>query len=181
MMQFLKRVLTKKKGVTILEGLIALGLLALVAAGTFGVLLSVARKSGAPDIREEMVLAVERANDQLQMYSPDILKENDSDIPSMSNDKLYEQYANGMCGGSLIPAEVKVSDSSPMSIGSHNIKCMLPPLCDYSNSTFTYTVREASFTTHNYGASNMVTDYASAFPTKGRQVTFNITCNGFTL
>ncbi len=174
MMQFLKRVLTKKKGVTILEGLIALGLLALVAAGTFGVLLSVARKSGAPDIREEMVLAVERANDQLQMYSSGI-------VSGMTNSKLYEQYANGMCGGSLIPAEVKVSDSSPMSIGSHNIKCMLPPLCDYSNSTFTYTVREASFTTHNYGASNMVTDYASAFPTKGRQVTFNITCNGFTL
>lgn len=173
-MQFLKRVLTKKKGVTILEGLIALGLLALVAAGTFGVLLSVARKSGAPDIREEMVLAVERANDQLQMYSSGI-------VSGMTNSKLYEQYANGMCGGSLIPAEVKVSDSSPMSLGSHNIKCMLPPLCDYSNSTFTYTVREASFTTHNYGASNMVTDYASAFPTKGRQVTFNITCNGFTL
>ena len=173
-MQFLKRVLTKKKGVTILEGLIALGLLALVAAGTFGVLLSVARKSGAPDIREEMVLAVERANDQLQMYSSGI-------VSGMTNSKLYEQYANGMCGGSLIPAEVKVSDSSPMSIGSHNIKCMLPPLCDYSNSTFTYMVREASFTTHNYGASNMVTDYASAFPTKGRQVTFNITCNGFTL
>lgn len=174
MMQFLKRVLTKKKGVTILEGLIALGLLALVAAGTFGVLLSVARKSGAPDIREEMVLAVERANDQLQMYSSGI-------VSGMTNSKLYEQYANGMCGGSLILAEVKVSDSSPMSIGSHNIKCMLPPLCDYSNSTFTYTVREASFTTHNYGGSNMVTDYASAFPTKGRQVTFNITCNGFTL
>lgn len=173
-MQFLKRVLTKKKGVTILEGLIALGLLALVAAGTFGVLLSVARKSGAPDIREEMVLAVERANDQLQMYSSGI-------VSGMTNSKLYEQYANGMCGGSLIPAEVKVSDSSPMELGSHNIKCMLPPLCDYSNSTFTYTVREASFTTHNYGASNMVTDYASAFPTKGRQVTFNITCNGFTL
>lgn len=174
MMQFLKRVLTKKKGVTILEGLIALGLLALVAAGTFGVLLSVARKSGAPDIREEMVLAVERANDQLQMYSSGI-------VSGMTNSKLYEQYANGMCGGSLIPAEVKVSDSSPMSLGPHNIKCMLPPLCDYSNSTFTYTVREASFTTHNYGVSNMVTDYASAFPTKGRQVTFNITCNGFTL
>ena len=174
MMQFLKRVLTKKKGVTILEGLIALGLLALVAAGTFGVLLSVARKSGAPDIREEMVLAVERANDQLQMYSSGI-------VSGMTNSKLYEQYANGMCGGSLIPAEVKVSDSSPMELGSHNIKCMLPPLCDYSNSNFTYTVREASFTTHNYGASNMVTDYASAFPTKGRQVTFNITCNGFTL
>lgn len=174
MMQFLKRVLTKKKGVTILEGLIALGLLALVAAGTFGVLLSVARKSGAPDIREEMVLAVERANDQLQMYSSGI-------VSGMTNSKLYEQYANGMCGGSLIPEEVKVSDSSPMSLDSHNIKCMLPPLCDYSNSTFTYTVREASFTTHNYGASNMVTDYASAFPTKGRQVTFNITCNGFTL
>lgn len=173
-MQFLKRVLTKKKGVTILEGLIALGLLALVAAGTFGVLLSVARKSGAPDIREEMVLAVERANDQLQMYSSGI-------VSGMTNSKLYEQYANGMCGGSLIPAQVKVSDSSPMSLGSHNIKCMLPSLCDYSNSTFTYTVREASFTTHNYGASNMVTDYASAFPTKGRQVTFNITCNGFTL
>ncbi len=175
MAQFLKRVLTKKKGVTILEGLIALGLLALVAAGTFGVLLSVARKSGAPDIREEMVLAVERANDQLQMYASGM-------VTGMSDSKLYEQYANGMCGGSLIPSDVRVTDSSPMSSSSpHNIKCMLPPLCDYSNSSFTYTVVESSFTTHTYGTANMVTDYASAFPTKGRQITFNITCNGFTL
>ena len=174
MVQFLKRVLTKKKGVTILEGLIALGLLALVAAGTFGVLLSVARKSGAPDIREEMVLAVERANDQLQMYPSGM-------VSGMSDNKLYEQYANGMCGGSLIPSDVRVSDSTPLSLGTHNIKCMLPPLCDYSTSRFTYTVVESSFTTHSYGAANMVTDYASAFPTKGRQVTFDITCNGFTL
>ena len=174
MVQFLKRVLIKKNGVTILEGLIAMGLLALVAAGTFGVLLSVARKSGAPDIREEMVLAVERANDQLQMYSPGM-------VSTMSDNKLYEQYANGMCGGSLIPSDVRHTDSSPMSLGSHNIKCMLPPLCDFSTSSFTYTVTEAIFITHTYGAANMVTDYASAFPTNGRQVTFNITCNGFTL
>ena len=58
----MKRILSKKTGVTILEGLIALGLLALVAAGTFGVLLSVSRKAGSPDIRESMILAVERAN-----------------------------------------------------------------------------------------------------------------------
>ncbi|HAM43050.1 MAG TPA: hypothetical protein DCP52_04385 [Elusimicrobia bacterium] len=168
MVQFLKRVLTKKKGVTILEGLIALGLLALVAAGTFGVLLSVARKSGAPDIREEMVLAVERANDLLQMYPSE----------DMSDSKLYEQYANGMCGGSLIPSDVRVSDSAPLSLGTHNIKCMLPPLCDYSNSSFTYTVEKFSFTTPPYSADNMVTGYSEP---KGHQVTFNITCNGFTL
>lgn len=168
MVQFLKRVLTKKKGVTILEGLIALGLLVLVAAGTFGVLLSVARKSGAPDIREEMVLAVERANDLLQMYPSE----------DMSDSKLYEQYANGMCGGSLIPSDVRISDSAPLSLGTHNIKCMLPPLCDYSNSSFTYTVEKFSFTTPPYSADNMVTGYSEP---KGHQVTFNITCNGFTL
>ena len=44
-----------KKGVTILEGLIALGLLAAVSVGIFGVLLSLSRKSYEPDIREEML------------------------------------------------------------------------------------------------------------------------------
>ena len=49
----MKKILKSKKGVTILEGLIALALLALVATGTFAVLLSSSRKSSQPDIRED--------------------------------------------------------------------------------------------------------------------------------
>ena len=64
----MKKLLKSKKGVTILEGLIALLLLAMISVGTFGVLLSTSRKSAQPDIREEMMKLLEdneqRQNDQ---------------------------------------------------------------------------------------------------------------------
>lgn len=55
-----KYILKNKKGVTLLEGLIALALLAIVATGTFSVLLSASRKTSSPDMREELVFAVEK-------------------------------------------------------------------------------------------------------------------------
>ena len=63
------RVLQNRKGVTLLEGLIALALLAMVAVGTFGVLLSSSRGSTAPDKREEMLLTAERIRNGMQMLS----------------------------------------------------------------------------------------------------------------
>ena len=203
MMQFLKRVLTKKKGVTILEGLIALGLLALVAAGTFGVLLSVARKSGAPDIREEMILAVEKAHMQLQAYvfSRDFtLTKKDSE----NEDLVPLAYQNGLCGHS---GTMVVDDTTPLASGTHNIKCLLPLICDSdavddsnedtgSKSCFVYRVnpndvvnaklpkaaRERPLSTNwNTGVYNTADGVQPQDISSGKTIHFEIRCNGYTL
>ena len=162
MKRFLKHFLTKKTGVTVLEGLIALGLLALVAGGTFGVLLSISRKAGTPDIREEMALAVERANELLPMYAPLLQGSN------MSDAKIANAYKNGLCG----------EDDSPLSLGEHAIKCLLPPICDEQNSSFVYTVAENPITL----PSAVPSDTKYYYPSQShRQITFEITCNGFSL
>lgn len=163
MKRFLKHLLTKKTGVTVLEGLIALGLLALVAGGTFGVLLSVSRKTGTPDIREEMALAVERANELLPMYAPLLQGSN------MSDAGIADEYKEGLCG----------EDSSPLSPGKHAIECLLPPICDEQNSSFVYTVAENSITLPSAVPSNTKDYYYTSQP--HRQITFKITCNGFSL
>lgn len=156
----IKRLLRNKAGVTILEGLIALGLLALVAGGTFGVLLSVSRKSSQPDIREEMLLAVERANEQLQIYTN----------PSATN--LPDDFKNGLCGGESLSSVLSTG-------GEHEIACMLPAICDRNNSEFSYQVTESTFSPDGFPTS---ADYrAHSDPLKKTTITFTIKCNGFTL
>ncbi len=154
----MNRFLKNKKGVTILEGLIALGLLALVAGGTFGVLLSVSRKASNPDIREEMILAVERANEQLQMYHDGKF----GNAPS--------GFENGLCGG----------DSTPLSSGDkgHTINCMLPAICDRNKSSFEYYVTRNVSLANNLQAADKI---AGASDQKTTNISFEITCNGFTL
>ena len=163
MKRFLKHLLTKKTGVTVLEGLIALGLLALVAGGTFGVLLSVSRKTGTPDIREEMALAVERANELLPMYAPLLQDSN------MSDAGIADEYKEGLCS----------KDDSPLSPGEHHIECLLPPICDEQNSSFVYTVAENPITLPSAVPSNTEDYYYTSQP--HRQITFEIKCNGFSL
>ena len=164
-----KKILFQKAGVTVLEGLIALGLLALVAAGTFGVLLSVSRKAGSPDIRESMALAVERAHEQLQMYTPG--------ITGNSNDSLPSELEYGLCGG----------DSDPLSTGTtHEINCMLPPICDKNRSSFSYTTGTEKYQMSlpfvaQYGVNGMVPGLGGDSDVSIRSVEFSITCNGFTL
>lgn len=154
----MNRLLKNKKGVTILEGLIALGLLALVAGGTFGVLLSVSRKSSQPDIREEMLLAVERAHEQLQMYT------------SGDTTNLPPEYQNGLCNN---------GDTS-LSPGKHYIECMLPAICDPNNnkSEFFY---EVTFRPVNVAGFPTANTYRVSSFESAKTITFNITCNGFTL
>ncbi len=168
----MKRFLQNKKGVTILEGLIALTLLALVATGTFAVLLSTSRRSSQPDIREEMTLAVERATQKLQAYIYP------SDI-SLASD-VQAVVGNGLCGG----------DSTPLNSGTHNISCLLPPICDVNNeSAFTYTVRvlgsqplarpiDRQMTFDEDGNVTGTTDVVGQ---NLYEVQFNITCNGYSL
>lgn len=154
----MNRLLKNKKGVTILEGLIALGLLALVAGGTFGVLLSVSRKSSQPDIREEMLLAVERANEQLQMYT------------NGDTTNLPPEYQNGLC----------CNGDVTLATGTHLIDCMLPAICDPDSlkSHFSYTVASRTITADGFPED---TTYRAAELPDTKEITFNITCNGFTL
>ncbi len=108
-----------KKGVTILEGLIALGILAMVSVGIFGVLLSISRKSTDTDVREEMVLAVDRAYKGLQLYSFNLHP------LSTSSGWLPNTYPHGLC------ADAGIIDDHPMNTDVwHDISCMLPPICD---------------------------------------------------
>ena len=160
----MKSIFKNKKGVTLLEGLIAMGLLAMVAAGTFGVLLSVAHKSNQPDIREEMVLAVESASDWLQVYSQNMV----SDL-----DKHHSTVQ--LCSKS----------GNPLADGAHNIDCLLPYICDRSNSEFKYKVYDSDMefdfndakyvNTQNFQGGSL----ASNFPQ--RKIEFEIKCNGFSL
>ena len=164
--------LQNKKGVTLLEGLIALLLLAMIATGTFGVLLSTSRRSTQPDIREEMTLAVERAMDKMQVYV----------YPTGVSLPTNADVRNGLCGGTDIPAAKKIVDTEPLAgAGTHNIACLLPPICDASNSYFHYTVVEKTGDLPQgkirsedlrSGATSVKSPYS---------IKFDIQCNGFRL
>ena len=160
----MKKFLKSKKGVTLLEGLIALMLLALVATGTFAVLLSSSRKSSQPDIREEMALAIDRASQMLQVYTLSTAQR------TALGDTWTERFANGLCNAGL-----------PTPGQTRNINCMLPPMCDTSNnrSYFKYTV----VNTAKNPRSNLSTDTAESVAptTSAYPITFEIVCNGFTL
>lgn len=158
----MKRLLKNTAGVTILEGLIALGLLALVAGGTFGVLLSTSRKASQPDIREEMLLAVERASEQLQVYTN----------PSASN--VPDNFKNGLCGGETLSNVLSIANN-------HDIECMLPAVCDRNNSEFSYKVTEVDVTPSGFPTAAVTAYRANPGSLMTKQISFKITCNGFTL
>ncbi len=163
----MKRILKSKKGVTILEGLIALMLLALVATGTFAVLLSTSRKSSAPDIREEMALAVERANNLVQAY---VLPSGMTDLGSAwcnGSSGCTTNFATGLCG----------NDLSPMGTGTHIINCMLPPICDPRQSRFAYIVNTVNKSIPLTAQDSQSSSSSSTM----YSVRYEISCNGFTL
>lgn len=168
----MKKFFKNKKGVTILEGLVAITLLALVATGTFSVLLSTSRKTTQPDIREEMALAVEKASQLLQLY---IYADEDSLDSNMTN-----RVTKPLCSG---------VSYDPLSTNRDlNINCLLPPICDRNQSSFTYRLTELSpvlprtadrMKKRNADGTYTTTTEVSSH--KLYQVQLNITCNGFTL
>lgn len=171
----MRKILKSKKGVSLLEGLIALLLLAIVATGTFGVLLSTSRKSSAPDIREEMALAVEKAQQMLQVY---VYPKSATD--EMMRDDIGSIYAGNIMGG-LCGDESHgyVYFEVPLYDGRHDIDCLLPPMCDPNNSEFYYTVsRTANTGFRKNMRDNDKADTSSADEIK---VTFSISCNGYSL
>ena len=149
-----------------MEGLIALGLLALAATATFGVLLSTSRKSSRSDIPEEMLWAVERAHEGLQMYNGLSATE----LSALSNEH------KGLCG----KANGTDTDSDPLGAGTHTITCMLPPLCDLQRgSSFTYTVTLEDMHGIKYALPDWEDTSSDLFQRK--HIQFDIQCNGFTL
>ena len=178
----MKQLLNSKAGVTVLEGVIALGLLALVTAGAFGVLLSASRQTSGPDIREEMAYAVEKAGDLLKVYI-------NAQQYQFANAYLPEGLSCGPCGqrGNTGGCTENVGDNpiiyhtdlSPLASGEHSIRCLLPPVCDRSNSEFTYNVVNTNSISDNKLASTSQEEAGGLFD--GYQVTFKISCNGYEL
>lgn len=157
----MRKILKSKCGVTILEGLIALTLLALVATGTFAVLLSTSRKSAVPDLREEMILAVEKVSRKIQMY----IAADGTNLSSLEHVGSY-------------------SGASVLSSGSHSIKDELPPICDSSKSDFTYTVSLVDPASRKSGTPKPLADdleTVGATAAKAYEISFSIKCNGYTL
>lgn len=117
--------LKNKSGVTVLEGVIALGLLALVMAGSFGVLLSSSRQTMEPDIYEEMILAVEKANDMLKEYSANYSY--DTFLKNKTDKYHLTDFQNGLCDTTFT-----------------DLNCLLPAICDLSSSEFKLTPLDGS-------------------------------------
>ncbi|MBO7191038.1 MAG: hypothetical protein J6V32_02925 [Elusimicrobiaceae bacterium] len=156
----IKVFLKGEKGVTLLEGLIAIGLLAIVSVSTFSVIVSISRRGSQPDIREDMFLALERAQSELQKYV----------FPG--TDSVYQQ---GLCNN---------SDTTPLAEGSHTINCLLPYKCN--SGSFTYTVSNTDLEQFigqvTYPAENRtISDENKSDYYGAKTITFNITCNGVTL
>ena len=163
------KLLNSKAGVTILEGVIALGLLAVVTAGAFGVLVSASRKSSQPDIREEMTLAVEKAKNLLQMYVA-------------GTDHVAAEYTQGLCGK---------DDNPMMETIEHHIECLLPPICDQSHedSQFKYEVAVSPIRPGVHHLPKSELEEALVQDEEGEtriqdvlyNITFTIECNGYEL
>lgn len=194
----MKTILKGKSGVTVLEGVIALGLLALITAGAFGVLLSASRQSSLPDMHEEMIYAVEKAADQLQVYieASATGELGYSHLPGVLKCGLCgELDASGECKAVSDASQGYTTDRTPLSTDSgknpHEINCMLPPSCDKNNgSSFSYTVSSGSAVNTYLVADDLEgtgtlahgDDYDMTTPsTTGKQITFTIRCNGYEL
>ena len=154
-----------KKGVTIIEGLMALLLLAIITVGTFGVILSTSRKTAKPDIQEEMMLAVEKANDLLQIYSFYALGNanmgyEDGSFQMGSHNEAVKQAVRTALGINAVGVD-------PLQIGTHSSTALLPPVCDPANSSFVYNVSPQDVT-----GEEKVYAY---------RISYDVTCNGYTL
>ena len=154
------KILNNKAGITVLEGIIALGLLAVVTAGAFGVLVSASRKSSQPDMREEMALTIENTKNLLRMYST-------SEEFSVADSYLDSRFDHGLCE----------NEFGALLTGEKSIKCMLPQICDKGNdkSNFTYTVGSLQDVNHHLANADIETT------PQVRMVTFNMACNGYEL
>lgn len=103
-----------KKGYTIVEGIIAMLLVAIMVGGIFTALMASRRAIIEPSYREEMLYTVESLSNQLKNYVD------------------AEGNLDSLCGS-----------TDPLSNGDHDCSSMLPDVCktgDGYNSSLTYNV-----------------------------------------
>lgn len=138
------------KGYTILESVIAMLLVAIIVGGIFSSLMAARRAIMEPSYREEMMYAVESANNLLKNFV-------DNDTSGLDDIK------GELCQTGALDL---------LSEGEHSINCRLPYVCDpRQGSKFSYIVTEKdlSVTTSSDGV--------SLPPVTVRHVVFDITCN----
>ena len=178
--------LHNQKGVTVLEGVIALGLLAIITAGSFGVLLATSRQATQPDMREEMALAVEKANDKLKA----MLLFGNTGLKDLSIPYMLESYrVKDTSVYNLCPKKDAAKDAAGnlkdtldgLTTGKkHNISCLLPPICDDTNSVFEYEITADSSATHGAAEDSFNTGAGGTVPALYR-IEYTISCNGYQL
>ena len=147
----MKRFFQNRKGVTLLEGLIAMLLLAVVATGTFGALLSVSRKSNASDMRAEMIAAISQVKHEM--------KANKAHLPYNANDEKY-------CSGGSV---YNLNCYLPPICDRNN-----------SSFTFAYNA-ESDPKTLPFTNTDLDTNVIASRQVPTSMISFYITCNGFTL
>lgn len=178
-----KHILQNKSGVTVLEGVIALGLLAVITAGSFGVLLSVSRQATQPDIREEMILAVEKANDEIKAFLAFGETQAGADMGLKDKAKDYiplvlrssDEY--GLC------EDESYAQPFDPNYPFYDISCMLPPICDKSDTTNNYFRYKVSVDSQDATA-GLGSTYEDNWeiPSVNRYtIRFDIKCNGYRL
>ncbi|MBR1981021.1 hypothetical protein [Candidatus Proelusimicrobium excrementi] len=109
-----------KKGYTIVEGIIAMLLVAIMVGGIFTALMASRRAIIEPSYREEMLYAVESLSNQLKNYVD------------------AEGAVASLCGS-----------TTPLENGDHDCSSMLPDVCRTDggyNSSLTYNVSGLSVT-----------------------------------
>lgn len=134
------------KGYTIIEAVIAMLLVSVVVGGIFSALMASRRAIIDPSYKEDMVFAVESANNLLKNYV------------TWDKTKVPDDLKNGLCDDGTVDA---------LSVGTHEIDCLLPPVCDPAASSFNYIVSEVGVT---------VPDVTGQNPTL-KSIKFNIMCN----
>ena len=134
------------KGYTIIEAVIAMLLVSVVVGGIFSALMASRRAIIDPSYKEEMVFAVESANNLLKNYI------------TTDQTKVSDDLRGGLCDDGTVNA---------LSVGVHEIDCLLPPVCQSGVSSFSYTVSDVAVT---------VPDVTGANPNL-KSIKFNIVCN----
>ncbi len=181
----MRKILQSKAGVTVLEGVIALGLLALVTAGSFGVLLASSRQSSPSDMREEMTSAVEQADHLLQAYAawfPNLqtamdVYSSEADAAIAKVDALKAKSGPYFRSSRFMtdkgPCNAEESAGTVLALGAHSnaLNCLLPFICDKNNSSFSYTVENADNIPTGKATGNI-----SAY-----RINYQISCNGYQL
>lgn len=104
-----------KKGYTIVEGIIAMLLVAIMVGGIFTALMASRRAIIEPSYREEMLYTVESLSNQLKNYVD------------------AEGGLSSLCGS-----------TTPLTNGDHDCSSMLPDVCTGADSSLTYTVSAIS-------------------------------------